>query len=185
MDIIQNIALLEKIDSVANMDPNSIKKVFQLNQMLEFATLKSQNPRMKQADLCKQMGTSKSVLQRTRKDLGMSSLYRHDVPLKTKKPVELTTDEILTLKESDDLTPEQEERLDKYLAYHTQREKATQSKEGKRKPTLRDLKSKANEILSSTVVDELKTKGGNGVAKLKNKDKNKNKNKNKNKDDQR
>jgi hypothetical protein len=55
---------------------------------------------MKQNDLCKMMGTSKSVLQRTRKDLGMSSLYRHDVPIKSSKPIELTSDEILGLVEN-------------------------------------------------------------------------------------
>src|SRR5438093_11635710 len=97
MDITQKISLLEKIDNLSTMDPNSIKKVFQLNQMLDFATLKSENPRMKQDELCKLMNTSKSVLQRTRKDLNMSSFYRHDVPIKSSKPVELTNDEIQEL----------------------------------------------------------------------------------------
>jgi hypothetical protein len=43
MDLNQKIDLLEKIDNLSTMDPNSIKKVFQLNQMLEFAKLKSEN----------------------------------------------------------------------------------------------------------------------------------------------
>ncbi len=102
------------------------------------------------------MGTSKSTLQRTRRDLGMNSFYRHNVPLKTKKPVELSTDEILTLKDSK-ITSEEQVRLDKYLNKQTQKELEKQKKDENRKTTMRDLKNKDNEIITSRVVNELKT----------------------------
>ncbi len=94
MDLFKNYDVLEKMVKSNNEDPSTLKKVFQMNTMVQFATLKSENPNLPQTQLANKMGISKSTLYRTQLDLNMPSFYRHEVQLKTNKPVELTTDDI-------------------------------------------------------------------------------------------
>ncbi len=134
MDLFKNYDVLEKMVKSNNEDPSTLKKVFQMNTMVRFASLKSENPNLTQVQLAKKMGISKSTLYRNQVDLGMLSFYRHKVQLKTKKPVELTTDDMMNLKESDQngrshLTAEEEKRLDKYLAKNIAEQNAKQTKD--------------------------------------------------------
>jgi transcriptional regulator with XRE-family HTH domain len=156
-ELFKNYDVLEKMVKSNNEDSSTLKKVTQMNTMVQFVTLKSENPNLTQTQLAKKMGVSKSTLYRTQKDLGMPSFYRYDVPMKTKKAVELTTEEILTLQESEDLSEAESERLNKYLQKNTERELMKTKKQENKKTTVRELKSKANEILSSRVIEELKT----------------------------
>ncbi len=73
----------------------------------------------------------------------MTSFYRHTVPLKTKKPVELTRDDILTLKESHGLSPKEQVRLYNYLAKETKQVIEKVKKHENRKITVRDLKNES------------------------------------------
>ncbi len=73
----------------------------------------------------------------------MTTLYRHTVPLKKKKAVELTRNDIITLKESDGLCPKEQVRLNKYLAKETQQVIEKVKKDENRKITVRDQKNES------------------------------------------
>jgi hypothetical protein len=153
MDLAKNFDTTQKLLQLHSENPNSMKKLFQLNTMYQFATAKNQNPKLNQSQLAKMIGSSKSTINRTRLDLGMNSLYRHELPLKTKKTVELTKDEIHTLKDSN-LSPEEEERLNRYINKKSLKEIETQRKEENHKVTMRDLKTKADSILVSHNINQ-------------------------------
>jgi predicted DNA-binding protein (UPF0251 family) len=167
-DNLADLELFNAINDLGDMSPDKIKRFYQMKDIIKFAQLKSENRGVKQAELAKKMGTSKSSLQRTRKDLNLSSFYRHDVPVKTKKPVKLTTDEISVLKSSN-LTTEEQERLTQYVSKETQKELEKQARAENHKTTMRDLKTKAVELISEgrsrpiTTAKQMKSRRGKTV----------------------
>jgi DNA-binding XRE family transcriptional regulator len=65
----KNIDILSKFYQLHDEDPTAMKKMFQLNQMYNFAQIKSENPKLTQDQIAKKLGVSRTTLYRTRKDL--------------------------------------------------------------------------------------------------------------------
>jgi hypothetical protein len=76
---------LQAIAQTATLDPNLLNKHFKLEQVARFNELRLANPRLKQNEIAHLMGTSDSTLKRIRKDLGLGSAYRYDIPVFTSK----------------------------------------------------------------------------------------------------
>jgi hypothetical protein len=144
-----DLDLFKSINELGDMSPEKIRRFYQLKDMIKFAQHKSENKKVKQDQLAKMMGTSKSILQRTRKDLNLPSFYRHDTPTNTKKPVELSEIEISTLR-SANLSDAEKERLNQYTTKQKQKEMEKQTVEGNHRVTLRDLKNRCIELYDNT-----------------------------------
>src|SRR6266853_3883272 len=68
-----------------HLNPNDILKYNKTQLMLNYVQAKEENPQLTQPQLCALIGTSKSVIQRTRTDIQMDSPHRYTVPLKQKQ----------------------------------------------------------------------------------------------------
>ena len=75
---------LEIIKSLKDFDGKSMRLFPKVNTVMKFIEAKEEEPHLTEYQLCKKIGTSVSTLTRIRKDLGISSFYRYDVPLKKK-----------------------------------------------------------------------------------------------------
>ena len=72
--------ILSKVDNLlklASFDANLFNKEFALNRVNEFMTVRNENPNFTSGDICKQIGTTSSVMSRYFSDLKMSSPFRH------------------------------------------------------------------------------------------------------------
>ena len=78
---------LEILHSLKNLEPKTIRIFPNVNTIMKFIEAKEEEPHLTEYQLCKKIGTSVSTLTRIRKDLGISSFYRYDVPLKKQKEV--------------------------------------------------------------------------------------------------
>ena len=71
------------ISKLEDMNPDSIRKMYKLKTVLDYLDAKDKNKKLTQKSLCDSLGISRSTLFRTRRDLGMSSLNRYEVPVTT------------------------------------------------------------------------------------------------------
>ena len=78
---------LEILNSLKNLDTKTIRLLPKVNTIMKFIEAKEEKPNLTEYQLCKKIGTSVSTFNRIRKDLGISSFYRYDVPLKKRKEV--------------------------------------------------------------------------------------------------
>ena len=88
----------ESINKFASMDPNNIGRMLKLEKIRQFMELKHENPSFTQEQLCGMMNISSSAMKRIRNDVGCSSIYKYNVPLKkyTKK---IPTEEEIIIKQ--------------------------------------------------------------------------------------
>ena len=73
---------LSSIKEVSSLNPNDIKKVYNMEIHRKFMIEKINNPKLNQAQIAGRLGVSVSKLQRIRTDLEINSPYRYDTPLK-------------------------------------------------------------------------------------------------------
>ena len=66
---------IDQLTKSQSIDPNSINRLYKINMMLNFMEIRSNNPRMTQNQICKQLGTSDSTIKRYRDDIRMHSPY--------------------------------------------------------------------------------------------------------------
>ena len=66
---------IDQLTKSQSIDPNSINRLYKLNRMLNFMEKISNNPRLTQNQICKQLGTSDSTIKRYRDDIQMDSHY--------------------------------------------------------------------------------------------------------------
>ena len=66
---------IDQLTKSQTIDPNSINGLYKINMMLNFMEIRSNNPRMTQNQICKQLGTSDSTIKRYRDDIQMDSPY--------------------------------------------------------------------------------------------------------------
>ena len=92
-----NTFSLEQISKTGNLDANLILRQYKLDIMARFMEMKSNNPKLTQKQICKELGFSDSTVKRYRNDIKMASPYRIDglkrprlTPIEPK--VELETD---------------------------------------------------------------------------------------------
>ena len=64
---------IDQLSKSQTIDPNSINRLYKINMMLNFMEIRSNNPKMKQSQICKQLGTSDSTIKRYRDDIQMDS----------------------------------------------------------------------------------------------------------------
>ena len=55
---------IDQLTKSQSIDPNSINRLYKLNIMLNFMDIRSNNPRMTQKQICKELGTSDSTIKR-------------------------------------------------------------------------------------------------------------------------
>ena len=67
------------------IDPNSINRLYKINKMLDFMAIRSNDPRMTQKQICKELKISDSSIKRIRNEIEMDSPYRRN-DNKKKKP---------------------------------------------------------------------------------------------------
>ena len=67
---------IDQLTKSQSIYPNSINRLYELNMMLNFMDIRSNNPRMTQNQICKQLGTSDSIIKRYRDDIKMDSPYK-------------------------------------------------------------------------------------------------------------
>jgi len=61
-----------------NLNSNSILRLYKQNMMLKFMEIKSNEPRLTQKQICKQLGKSDSTIKRFRDDISMDSPYKRN-----------------------------------------------------------------------------------------------------------
>ena len=76
---------IDQLSKSQTIDPNSINRLYKINMMLNFMEIRSNIPKMKQSQICKQLGTSDSTIKRYRDDIQMDSPYKRK-NYKKKKP---------------------------------------------------------------------------------------------------
>ena len=70
---------IDQLTKSQTIDPNSINRLYKLNMMLNFMDIRSNNPRMTQKQICKELGTSDSTIKRYRDDIQMDSPYNRSI----------------------------------------------------------------------------------------------------------
>ena len=70
-----NIFTIDQLTKSQTIDPNSINRIYKINKMFNFLEIRSNNPRMTQNQICKQLGTSDSTIKRYSDDIDMDSPY--------------------------------------------------------------------------------------------------------------
>ena len=75
---------IDQLTKAQTLDPNSINRLYKINMMLNFMEIRSNNPRMTQNQICKQLGTSDSTIKRYRDDIKMDSPYNRNNDKKRK-----------------------------------------------------------------------------------------------------
>ena len=90
---------IDQLSKSESLDPNSKKRLYKINKMLDFMEIRSNNPRMTQKQICGQLGTSDSTIKRYRNDINMDSPYNRnnykkkkikktpDISIENNKPV--------------------------------------------------------------------------------------------------
>ena len=73
-----NTFSLEQISKTGNLDANLILRQYKLDIMARFMEMKSNNPKLTQKQICKELGFSDSTVKRYRNDIKMPSPYRID-----------------------------------------------------------------------------------------------------------
>ena len=73
-----NIFTIDQLTKSQTIDPNSINRLYKLNMMLNFMEIRSNNSRMTQNQICKQLGTSDSTIKRYRDDIQRHSPYNRN-----------------------------------------------------------------------------------------------------------
>ena len=68
-----------------NLNSNSILRLYKQNMMLKFMEIESNEPRLTQKQICKQLGFSDSTIKRYRDDIQMESPYNRNNSKKTTK----------------------------------------------------------------------------------------------------
>jgi len=93
-NIDERLSKLERRKNLEDIKPENVAKVHKMMLLEDFLEQKEIYPEIKAAGLAKSIGTSLSTINRTRKDLGVKSFYRYDIPVnkstRTKKEVEVT-----------------------------------------------------------------------------------------------
>ena len=85
---------IDQLTKSQTIDPNSIKRLYKLNMMLNFMEIRSSDPKMTQKEICKELGTSDGTIKRYRDDIKMDSPYnRSNNKRKKTKQVSNTTTE--------------------------------------------------------------------------------------------
>ena len=69
---------IDQLSKSETIDPNSINRLYKINTMLEFMEIRSNNRRMTQKEICKQLGFSDSTIKRYRNDINMDSPYNRN-----------------------------------------------------------------------------------------------------------
>ena len=69
---------IDQLTKSQTKDPKSINRLYKINMMLNFVEIKSNNPKMTQNQICKQLGTSDSTIKRYRDDIQMDSPYKRN-----------------------------------------------------------------------------------------------------------
>ena len=87
---------IDQLTKAQTLDANSINRIYKINMMLNFMEIRSNNPRMTQNQICKQLGTSDSTIKRYRDDIKTDSPYNRNNHKKRKPKKE--TDESPTNK---------------------------------------------------------------------------------------
>ena len=80
---------IDQLTKSQSIDPNSINRLYKLNMMLNFLDIKSNNPKMTQKEIGRELGTSDSFIKRYRDDIKMDSPYNRN-KYKKKKSNQLT-----------------------------------------------------------------------------------------------
>ena len=88
-----NNSTIDQLTKSQTIDPNSINRLYKLNMMLNFMEVRSNNPKMTQKEICKELGTSGSTIKRYRDDIKMDSPYNRGNNKKKTKQVSNTTTE--------------------------------------------------------------------------------------------
>ena len=85
---------IDQLSKSESIDPNSINRLYEINKMLDFTGIRSNNPRMTQKQICNQLGTSDSTIKRYRYDINMDSSYNTNnyKKKKHKKSPDITTE---------------------------------------------------------------------------------------------
>ena len=73
---------MEQITRNGNLDAKLILRQHKLDLMIIYREIKSNNPRMKQNEITKDLGYSSSTLQRQRLDIKLQSPYKSNNPKK-------------------------------------------------------------------------------------------------------
>ena len=77
---------IDQLTKSQSIDPNSINRLYKTNMMLNFMDIRSNNPRMTQKQICKELGTSDSTIKRYRDDIQMDSPYNRNKYKKKTNP---------------------------------------------------------------------------------------------------
>ena len=72
-----NTFSLEQISKTGELNANLILRQYKLDLMARFMEKKSNNPKLTQKEIAKELGYSSSTLQRYRNDISMNSPYRY------------------------------------------------------------------------------------------------------------
>ena len=73
-----NTFSLEQISKTGELNANLILRQYKLDLMARFMEKKSNNPKLTQKEIAKELGYSSSTLQRYRNDISMNSPYRYN-----------------------------------------------------------------------------------------------------------
>ena len=82
---------IDQFSKSETIDPNSTNRLNKINTMLDFMEIRSNNRRMTQKEICKQLGFSDSTIKRYRNDINMDSPYNRN-NYKKKKTPDITTE---------------------------------------------------------------------------------------------
>ena len=69
---------IDHLTKSQTIDPNSINRLYKIYMMLNFMEIRSNNPRMTQNQICRQLGTSDSTIKRYRDDIQMDRPYNRN-----------------------------------------------------------------------------------------------------------
>ena len=73
------------LNQIAEIDGNSIQRASKLEKIAIYEELKSEHPDWHNDQICAAMQSSISTMSRIRRDLGVKSSWRYDIPLNTKR----------------------------------------------------------------------------------------------------
>ena len=79
---------IDQLSKSEVIDANSINRLYKINTMLDFMEIRSNNRRMTQKQICKELKLSDSTIKRYRNDIDMDSPYNRNNN-KKKKPKQL------------------------------------------------------------------------------------------------
>ena len=69
---------IDQLNKSEKIDPNSINRLYKLNIMCKFMEIKSNNPKLTQKEVSKQLGFSDNSIKRYRDDIHMNSPYNRN-----------------------------------------------------------------------------------------------------------